>query len=115
MLFQYDSYLRNRLKVIHLKGKFIEHETAGNLLAELQSDVSNKTTAFVIDLKDLQYVNSVGISSIVKLIHMVNLHNGRLVFSNVPERIKELLELIKLNSVLSICDSEEDGIQALLN
>ena len=96
-LFQYDSYLRNRYKVIHLKGKFIEHETATALLREMELDVQSETNRFLIDLKGLQYVNSVGINSIVKLVHMVNLNNGSLVFSNVPERIMELLELIRLS------------------
>jgi anti-anti-sigma factor len=114
-LFQYDSYLRNRYKVIHLKGKFIEHETARALIEELEQDVKQQTKRFLIDLKGLEYINSVGINSIVRLVHLINLNNGSLVFSNVPERITELLELIRLNSVLSICKTEDEGEQVLLN
>lgn len=115
MLFEYDSYLRDRYKVFLLKGKFIEHETAQHLLDELKADIEGDTSRFLIDLGGLQYMNSVGINSIVRLVHMINLNHGSLVFSNVPDRIKELLELIRLNSVLSICDNEQDGIQVLLN
>ena len=114
-LFEYDSYLRDRYKVFQLKGKFIEHETANHLLAELQTDISANTNRFLIDLGGLSHMNSVGINSIVKLVHLINLHQGSLVFSNVPDKVRELLELIRLNSVMSICENEEDGIQSLLN
>lgn len=114
-LFQYDSYLRNRYKAIHLKGKFIEHETAKALIEELEQDLRQQTKRFLIDLKGLEYINSVGINSIVKLVHLINLNEGSLVFSNVPDRITELLELIRLNSVLIICKTENEGEKVLLN
>ena len=113
MIFEYDSYLRGPCKVICLKGRFIEHSTAENLLTELEVDVNRNTDRFLVDLSGLQYINSIGINSIVKMVHLINRHGGNLVFASGPGKVRELLELIRLNSVISIYDTQEEGIAAL--
>lgn len=113
MNFEYDSYLRGRCKVICLRGKFMDHQKARDLITELEVDVFHHTPGIMIDLSGLSHMNSVGINSIVKMVHLVNGSGGKLVFINVPEKVRELLDLIRLNSVISICESPEEAAAAL--
>jgi anti-anti-sigma regulatory factor len=49
----------------------------------------------------------------VKMVNAINRKGHRLAFVNVPDKIKELLEVIKLNSVFTILDSTSDAVKLM--
>lgn len=111
----YDSYLRGDCFVARLHGRFIEHGQAAALIAEIGDELGKSRKHFVIDLAGVEYLNSAGIGDIISLIRIINKAKAQLVFVKVPQKVKELLEIIRLNCMLDVCSNEEEAIQSLLN
>lgn len=110
---QLDTYEKNRCQICGLSGRFVEasdHEAFVNWFTQ---SVAAGNKKFVIDFHELEYMNSSGVNQLVKVIKLLNEANASLVFTRVPERIDQLLNIIKLNALLTIHTSLEEGIQSL--
>ncbi len=107
------SYEEQDCRVIKLSGRFVEVENHNDFRANIQDALRNGKKDFVIDLKGLEYLNSSGINAIVRGIAAMNESGARVVFTRVPDRITELLNVIKLNALLTIYPSIEEGLQSL--
>lgn len=101
--------------IFRLSGRFIENAHDGALIQATESACTDGCRKFVVDLSALTHMNSSGINLLVKTIKRINHDDGRVVFAAVPANIGELLDVIKLNAVLEITPSVQDGINALQN
>lgn len=101
--------------VIHLSGRFIETTTDQSMTDTVGSALNEGYRKFIVDLQGLTHMNSSGINLLVKSIKQINSVSGQVLFAAVPPHIGELLEVIKLNAVLEITPSVEDGLNALRN
>jgi anti-anti-sigma factor len=99
--------------IVHLSGRFIEDEGSSSLHEIIANEMQSGCNGFVVDLAAVQHMNSTGINSIVKTIKQVNREGGKLIFASVPPAISELLTVIKLNAILEIQPSVEDGLNTL--
>lgn len=100
-------------QVITLKGRFIEDHESDHLNQHIAEYLEKGIKYIIVDLGEVAYLNSSGINSITKAVKKVNNQNGRIIFAAVPERIHELLHVIKLNAILEIVPSVEKGKQLL--
>ncbi len=101
--------------ILRLSGRFIETTSEASLVEAADSACNNGCRKFVVDLGALTHMNSNGINLLVKTIKRINHDDGRVVFAAVPPNINELLGIIKLNAVLEITPSVQDGINVLQN
>jgi anti-sigma B factor antagonist len=99
--------------LIRLSGRFVEDESDVALIEQVETQCALGQTRFIIDLSGLNYMNSTGINLLVKCIKRLNERNAQLVFTAAPNHIVELLGIIKLNSIIHISPSLEEGIQTL--
>lgn len=102
-------YALDRLKdgaVLRLEGRFLEQNTDSGLLDEMDQLLAGDVHKFVINLEKVEYLNSSGISIFVQLVSRVNRQGGNLVFARAPERIRTLLDVMKLNAVFDITETE---------
>lgn len=67
----------------------------------------------VVDLTKVDYINSVGLSFLIKVLTLSRNHGGDVYVVNVSEKIQNLLILTRLKSFFSIFNSKEDAIRAL--
>jgi anti-sigma B factor antagonist len=113
MSFTYTTEKIDDLIMIILRGRFIESGGNHGLIEEVKEILESQATDFIVDLSGLEYLNSVGINTLVKMVNAINRKGHRLAFVNVPDKIKELLEVIKLNSVFTILDSTSDAVKLM--
>lgn len=102
-------YALDRLKdgaVLRLVGRFLEQNTNSDLLDEVDQLLARNVHKFVINLEKVEYLNSSGISIFVQMVSRVNRQGGNLVFAGAPERIRTLLDVMKLNAVFDIIETE---------
>lgn len=107
------SYEQSHCRVIHLSGRFVEAENHNDFKQSIDEALASGQKGFVIDMQGLEYLNSSGINAIVRGITALNTHGARVVFTRVPDRINDLLNVIKLNALLTIYPSLEEGLQSL--
>lgn len=110
---RFTSRTENECTVLELKGKMIENESYDDLAVFVDEQLAQGKRKFIIDLGGLRLINSSGINLLVALIKKINEHSAQVVFTRVPEKVSELLNIIRLNAVLSVQNSIADGIQFL--
>ncbi len=68
---------------------------------------------FVLNLRELHYINSSGLGVLAGLLKNVRKNKGDIVLSQVPKVIKNILDIAKLNRVFELHTSDEDALQSL--
>ncbi len=83
-----------------------------DLLNKMLSVNIAKTDNFVIDLKELEFIQSSGIGFILVLNKMILEINRKLAFYNVNENIMEVFEITGLLEAFKIYETLEDAISS---
>jgi len=110
---RFTSRSEKTCTVLELKGRMIENDSYDDLVVYVENQLAQGNRKFIIDLGGLRLINSSGINLLVGLIKKINDHSAQVVFTRVPEKVSELLNIIRLNAVLSVQNSIDDGIQFL--
>ena len=63
---------------------------------------------FALDLAEVPYVDSVGLGAIVQAYTSARRRGGDLKLLHVNARVRRLLAITRLNTVLAICDTEDE-------
>lgn len=113
MPFSFHSDTVANCRVFHFKGKFVDNADDHQLVKEFHDLMGSEDRDVIFDFGELEYINSSGINELVKMVNKVNQSDGKLVFVAVPDKIQELLKIIKLNSVLTIRESIDEGVAAI--
>jgi len=110
-----DIQEKESCTLLRFEGRWTEYGASRALLETVKQHLAGEQRCFVADFSGIQYLNSTGIGEIIKLVRTVNSSRGNIIFVKVPAKVKELLSIIRLNSMLSICDSEEEAMQYIPN
>ena len=103
--------------IVHLKlsGRILDNEQTSRLLKEVDNTISDKINKIVLDIENIEYINSNGLNCFIQLLTKARNMGGDAVIVNVPEKIKNLLLISKLNTVFTIKDSIEQANETLTN
>src|SRR3954467_4755215 len=85
-----------------LSGERIERE------CRRQLDSGRRT--LIINFRDTELVNSIGVSILVGLIDAAEQHTARLIFSNVNSSTANLFELLGLTRHVSLAANEDEAL-----
>jgi anti-sigma B factor antagonist len=110
MNFEYSLHQKDGVNIIAIKGNLIEKNQAEKLLEEVNDQVLDGYTRFVIDMSGFKYMNSTGLNVLVHILTKARKAGGEAVICCMPDKIKELLVITKLNSVFGSADSLGDAI-----
>jgi anti-anti-sigma factor len=71
---------------------------------------SEEVRNIIIDLADVQYADSSGLSAILTANRVCKEQNGILILTNVSEQVRKLLEITQLHRVIEILPTDEEAI-----
>ena len=98
--------------IVDLSGR-ITLGDGGNILRDTVRDLLSKgNKKIVLNLKDINYVDSSGIGELVKAFTTSKEHGGELKLLNVPKRIHDLLQITKLHTLFDMKDDEAVAVTA---
>jgi anti-sigma B factor antagonist len=101
---------QNSVGVFQLKGNLIG-ETDGVPITESFSEQLGKgITQFVIDLSELQHINSTGLGVLITLLTKARKVGGEVNLANPSDYIKNLLLITKLNTIFKIHSTVDDAL-----
>jgi len=69
---------------------------------------------FVVDLRKLPYINSVGLSFLIQLMKNSRQSGGNLAIANASAQIVRLLEVTRLRTMFQLTASVEEAVRFLL-
>ena len=87
--------------------------TAPEIEKGLSALVDDGEKRLVIDLKDLEYISSAGLRSLLALAKRLKEKQGNMVFANLQGQVTEVFKVVGFYSLFTICDSVTDALDRL--
>jgi len=102
----------DQVVVIELKGDVLGGPDANKLTARIREMITEGDVNIVLDLKDVEYMNSSGLGMLTSAQTSVKKENGEVKLSNPSERIESLLKITKLNTIFESYKSVGAALQS---
>lgn len=108
--FNLNWKLERSFPIIILEGDITSE--ADLLLEEVYFEIRNqiKEKIYIFDFRKANYINSSGISSFIKIIHMHKEENGEFIFIGLSEHLKKVMDIVGLTDYVKIFDTIETAI-----
>lgn len=113
MTFEYNYTKQDGINTFSLKGELIDKTQSAELLSEIESAITKNENKILLNLEDLKYINSSGLSVLITILTKSRRSGGEVAIFNVNKRITELLVITKLNSVFNVRTSAAEAIAVL--
>jgi len=91
----------------------VDLQTAGDLVEALDAAIRDSHGVFVIDLCDVEFFDSSGLSALMRARALLGRENRALVVVCPPGPVRRLFEVTRVAEVLELHDSREDAERSL--
>ena len=99
--------------ILSVGGRVTSREHAGLLKDTITSAVQRGHRHVALDLERVPCIDSCGLGAMIGSHSIVSRQGGRLMLLNVTERLRDLLRVMKLETVLEIFDSEQEAVRSV--
>lgn len=106
-----DISIADNVLLITLKGKVLEDGILKDLLKQVEKDLTKTNGKVVLNLTNLDYINSTGINFFIKVLTKARVHGGDLVFYGIAGSVKTIVQIAKMDEVFTIVGSYEDALE----
>ena len=107
--FQMEKDSRGSVQLIRLSGS-LDMYSFPRLEAQLNSLFKQGQYFVVLDCRNLDYIGSAGLGSLIALAKQAREHEGDIRLLNLPERIYKIIELLGFTKVLNVYGDEETAL-----
>ncbi|HEX8503602.1 MAG TPA: STAS domain-containing protein [Pyrinomonadaceae bacterium] len=94
-------------------GDYVNKMSGQRIERECLTRIERGCRALVINFRDTELVNSIGVSILLGVIDAAERRGARVAFSNVSVHTLKLFELLGLTRLVVLADSEEDALATL--
>ncbi len=101
--------------IFHLKGNLIGENDGMDINESFSEQLESGIKHFVIDLSDLQHINSSGLGVFITLLTKARKTGGDVTLAHPSDYIKNLLVITKLNTIFDIHGSLDEAVSTLSN
>ena len=67
----------------------------------------------VIDMTQVDFMTSMGIRMLVSAARSLNMRQARLALFGVQDQVKQVLEMVSIQQLIPVCDSEANSLAAI--
>jgi anti-sigma B factor antagonist len=99
----------NGVTIVRMNGD-IDINSAPDVKKSFDTTVREKKDKVVINLKEVGYVDSSGLATLVEILKNLRSYGGKLKLSNLSAKVKGLFEITKLDKLFDIEAEEEDAV-----
>jgi anti-sigma B factor antagonist len=103
----YDS-----VDVLRIAGR-IDLVTSNTLKDTIREHLHRQRNNLVLNLEQVDFINSSGLGSLVSILKDVRVANGNLVLSNLAPYVQEIFEITQLSNVFESFATEQEAVDAL--
>jgi len=109
-IFNLTWKIEKSFPVVFLEGDITSE--ADQLLEQVYFEIRSQTKEkiYIFDFRKANYINSSGISSFIKIIHLHKEENGDFIFTGLSEHLKKVMDIVGLTDYVKIFDSIEKAI-----
>lgn len=103
--------LEGKIAVFEMSGKIMGGDDATMLYGRVREYINNNIKRFVLDMAKVDWINSVGLGTLISVVTTTRNAGGRLVLANITN-IESILTLTRLISVFDHYDSRAEAIKS---
>jgi len=96
--------------ILDISGKILLGEATKNIRHTISDLLENGGTKIVINLMDVNYIDSSGIGELVRTYTTVTREGKQLRLLNLTKKIREVLVMTKLLTVFQVYESEQAAV-----
>lgn len=93
-----------------MAGRLVDKVEAVEVSVEIEEELNEGTSNFLIDLTDLEYMNSTGLNILINLMNKTRNEGGEAVIIGATPRIKSLFSVTKLDSVFTLKANRDEAM-----
>ena len=101
-----------RVAVVYA-GDYVNKMSGQRLERECRTRLEEGCRAIVINFKDTELVNSIGVSILLGIVDITERSGATLVFSNLNRHNQKLFELLGLTRFVALAESVEEALSTL--
>jgi len=100
----------NGIYVLALKGRLVLGQESNGLRSTVEDLLSGGGTKIVVNLDQVNYVDSAGLGALIEMHRKTAAKGGRLVLSNLGPNLKRALEIARLLSIFETSPTEAAAV-----
>ncbi len=104
------SSKHDSITLVTLKGTIVAGDAADHLLSKTQELLDAGQTQILLDLGEVTFVDSTGISALIKVYAAAKRKGGVVKLLNLTKRIYDGLQIARLSDIFSIYDDLQKAI-----
>ncbi len=108
---RFNDTLQGNVVVLDVSGKIMGGEETTMFHGKIHEYINQNKKNFVVDLKDVDWMNSVGLGMLISALTTVKNAGGRFVLSNI-DKIESVLTITRLISVFESFDTREEALKS---
>lgn len=102
----------NSVTVLEIEGRIVLGEESNAFRERVKSLLAAGKKKIVLDMKNVTYIDSAGLGTLVATFHSARSQGATLKLANLGSKFKEVLQVTKLYTVFETYDSETAAIQS---
>jgi anti-sigma B factor antagonist len=114
MEFTYKIEEKKDYCVLHFSGNLIEKSQALEMFDRFEELLNKDCKKFVIDMAGFKYMNSTGLNTLITILTKARKSGGEAIIASVPDNIKSLMLITKLNNIFTIAGDETEAEKLFL-
>jgi anti-sigma B factor antagonist len=87
----------------------IDINSSPDIRKAFEKSTNAKAPYIVINLRDVSYIDSSGLATLVEMLKKTRGYGGKLKLTNLAPKVKSLFEITKLEKLFEIYETEEEA------
>ena len=100
---------KDGISVFRMNGD-IDINTSPEVKRSFDDAIKQKKEKVVINLKDVSYVDSSGLATLVEILKNLRAYGGKMKLTNLSSKVKGLFEITKLDKLFDIVGEEDEAV-----
>jgi len=110
---KFSHNINDNVLEIAVSGDLLGLSKEQKILDFVQEHIENQITHCSIDISEVGYMNSTGLSLLIRLLTRLRNQGGDLVLVSPSEQVKKLLVITKLNAIFSVVENQDEALELL--
>ena len=98
------------VSIIVLKGRIVFGEESNALRAEVKSLIADGKRKIVLNMREIEYIDSAGLGMLVAAHLSARNHGASLRLCDLGSKFQEVLRITKLETVFLVCSTEATAV-----
>jgi anti-sigma B factor antagonist len=108
---QINSEEKNGIHVFRMTGD-IDINTSPEVKKSFDRVIADKKDKIIINLKDVSYVDSSGLATLVEILKNLRTYGGKLKLTNLSAKVRGLFEITRLDKLFDISEEEAEAFNS---